>query len=211
MKFFSLIKGGEVVLASKSKFIPADEFSMLLNGQELIEKVIQESEDYRIEVTKECELLKEKAESAGYLEGLKQWADQVVLFETELKKAKDELEKLIVPVAINAAKKVVAHEIELNPQTIVDIVRQALKAVSQHHQFIIYVNKADLTTLEDHRPRLREVLENVESLVVRDREDIEIGDCVIETEAGIMNVQMKQLWITLEEAFKAFIKKPEIS
>jgi type III secretion protein L len=205
MKFFSLIYGDRVHRAPKSKIIPANEFSQLLEGKELIEKIENESLQYREDVAKECEGLKEQAELAGFNEGLLRWSEQLAYFEKELLKTKEEIEKLIVPVAINAAKKVVAREIELNPETIIDIVKQALKSVSQHHRFVIYVNKADLAILDTHRPQLKQDLENVESLVVREREDVALGDCVIETEAGIMNVQMEQVWNTLEIAFRTLL------
>jgi len=205
MKFFSLIYGDRIHRAPKSKVIPANEFSQLIEGKELIERVESESLRYREDVAKECEGLKEQAELAGFNEGLLRWSEQLVYFEKELLKTKEEIEKLIVPVAINAAKKVVAREIELNPKTIIDIVKQALKAVSQHHRFVIYVNKADLAILDAHRPQLKQDLENVESLVVREREDVALGDCVIETEAGIMNVQMEQVWNTLEIAFRTLL------
>lgn len=206
MKFFSLIYGDRVHRAPKSKIIPAKEFSELVDGQEIVQKVLDDSARYREEVAKECEVLKEQAELAGFQEGLERWAIQLAHFEEELVKTKEEIEKLIVPVAISAAKKVVAREIEINPETIISIVKQALKSLSQHRKFVIYVNKEDLEVLDANRQQLKAVLENVDSLVVREREDVKQGDCVIETEAGIMNVQIEQLWGTLEQAFTAMMK-----
>lgn len=206
MKYFSLIYGDRIQKAPKKKIIPAKEFSALVDGREIVEKALSDAARYHEDVAKECEALKDQAELAGFQEGLERWAEQMAYFEKELAKTKEELENLIVPVAISAAKKVVAREIEISPETIVGIVKQALKSVSQHRRFVIYVNKEDLAILDSNRQQLKAVLENVESLVVREREDVQQGDCVVETEAGIMNVQIEQVWSSLESAFKALMK-----
>lgn len=206
MKYFDLIYGSHIKRAPKTKIIPAQEFSLLLNGKELLEKVQEDADRYKEEVYVESETLKERAEGAGFEAGLNEWATQLAHFEVHMNKIKAELEGMIVPVAIQAAKKIIGRELELDPNAIVDIVKQSLKAVCQHHRFVIYVNRADLAILDSNRPRLKEVLENVESLFVRERDDIAQGDCIIETEAGIINVKMEQIWAALERAFNTILQ-----
>ena len=110
----------------------------------------------------------------------------------------------IVPAAMTAAKKIVGREMTADPTVIVDIVRQALKSVA-HNKFItIYVNKVDLANLETHKERLKEVLEKLENLTLREK-DIPSGDCIIETEEGIVNLQLDKQWEALEAAFKNLI------
>ena len=60
--------------------------------------------------------------------------------------------------------------------------------------------------LEKHKPRLRDMFEHLESLSIRPRDDIEPGGCVIETEIGIINVEMEHRWRVLEKAFEALLK-----
>ena len=110
--------------------------------------------------------------------------------------------------AIQAAKKIVGREIELDRNTIVDIISNKLKSVAQHKCVTIYVNQSDLTLLDKNRPRLKEVLENVEALSVQAREDVETGGCIIETEGGIINnASLEAQWRALETAFQALMKK----
>ncbi|MDR3624658.1 MAG: HrpE/YscL family type III secretion apparatus protein [Chlamydiales bacterium] len=205
MKFFDLLYKDELHLAPTKKVIPASEFSSLLEGKELIAKIQEEGVAYRQECEKECELLKEQKMNEGFDEGLKKWAEQLAACEAFLTKTKDDLEKMIVPVALKAAKKIVAKEIETHPETIVDIVKQSLKAVSQHRKFVIYVNKQDYAILDENRPKLKEALESVESLTVSVRDDILPGDATIETESGIISVKQEQLWKSLETAFHSLM------
>lgn len=207
MKFFTLIHKDEIHLASgDKKIIPSDEFSTLLEGKELLKKVEEDIALYRKEVEGECEKLKEEARKAGFKEGLGQWTKKLAECEKALSQTKAEVEKMIVPVAIQAAKKVVGKEMKLHPETIVDIVKQSLKSVSQHRRFSIYVNKQDLAILEENKAKLKEGLESVETLGISVREGIQQGDAVIETEGGIINVEQELLWKSLESAFTKLMK-----
>lgn len=205
-KFFSLINGSDVHVAPKSKIIPQNEISQLLDGEELLKKIKEDAERYRIEVTETCEKLKEKAQAEGYEEGFKDWAEHVAKLEEEISRVRQDMEKLIAPVALKAAKKIVGREIELSETAIVDIVANSLKAVSTHKKINVYVNKKDLDILEKNKTKLKQIFENLEVFSIRERNDIEPGGCVIETEGGIINAQLENQWRTLERAFDTLIK-----
>jgi type III secretion protein L len=208
-KFFSFIHGQTVRAAPKTKILPADAVADLLEGKEILEKVNEDANLYRIEIAKECELLKDQAQREGFEEGYKTWIDHVALLEKELEKVRGELEKILVPVALKAAKKIVGREIELNEETVVDIVSNSLKAVSTHKKVIIYVNRKDLEILEQQKPKLKQLFENLEALSLRERSDITQGGCVIETEGGIINAQLENQWRALENALELILKKKE--
>lgn len=201
-KCFSLISGDEVVLGPKSKVVPAESFSLLLSAEEVLEKVKEDAENYRLQVVKDCEKLKEAAQLEGFNEGFREWQEHVAALEEEVIRVRTDLEKMLVPVALKAAKKIVGREIELSEETIVDIVSNALKQVAQHKRVTIFVNPKDLEKLEASRVRLRQIFESLEVLSLRSRGDISPGGCVIETEGGIINAQIENQWRALEQAFE---------
>lgn len=205
-KFFSLIYGDNLHIAPKTKIVSASAFSKLLDAEEVLKKIKEDADKYREEVTKECEQLKENAKNEGFQEGFKQWTDLVVKLEQEIDSVRKDIEKTVLPVALKAAKKIVGREIELSSNTIVDIVANVLKAVSQHKKITIYVNKSDLEALEKNRNKLKDVFESLESLSIREREDVKQGGCIIETEAGIINAQIDHQWRILEQAFEKLSK-----
>lgn len=205
-KFFSLIHGKSAHVAPKTKVIPADEISTLQTAAEILEHVKIDAEQYKKEVVLEIEKLKEKAQQEGYEAGFQKWVGYVAKLEEEIAKVRKDMEQVIMPVALKVAKKIVSKEIELSPNTIVEIVAANLKAVSQHKQVAIYVNKQDLAALDAQRPRLKQIFENVEVLVLRERADIMPGGCVIETEGGIINAQIENRWRILESAFETLTK-----
>lgn len=208
-KFFSLIFGDKVHIAPKTKVISADAISKLMDAEEVLEKVKKDAEKYKIDVSSDCEKLKEQAQKEGYEEGYKQWAEHIAHLEAEIKKVREDVSKTVIPIALKAAKKIVGRELELKEDTIVDIVSNSLKSVAQHKKITIYVNKKDLEILEANRPRLKLLFESLEALSLRERSDINPGGCVIETEAGIINAQLENQWRTLENAFELLRKQKE--
>jgi type III secretion protein L len=206
-KFFTLIHGESVHVAPQTKVIPAEAFSTSLDAIEVLDKVKKDAEQYRLEVAAECEKLKEQAQREGFEEGFKKWMDTIARLEEEIAKVRGDMEKVLVPVALKASKKIVGREIEQSPSAIVDIVSNTLKAVSQHKQITIYVNKKDIDALETNRSRIKQLFESLEVLSIRERADITPGGCIIETEAGIINAQLDNQWRILENAFEKLLKK----
>jgi len=187
--------------APQTKIIPGEAFSRLMDASEVLEHIKQEAEQYRLEVSRDAEQIKEHAFKEGYEAGFKKWAEHLVKLEEEIHLVHKELQQLVIPVALKAAKKIVSKEIELSPDSIVDIVAAQLKSVATHKKITIYVNKADLEAIERNKNRLRDLFEALESLSIRAREDIAPGGCSIETEIGIINAQLEHRWSVLEKAF----------
>jgi len=206
MKFFSLLYEGDLHLSTDEKIIPAEEFSTLLQVHEILEKVKEEIIVYKKENEAECKKLQEQAKEEGYQQGLSEFNEQILQFELELKKIRHEMHKQILPLALKAAKKIVGKQLELHPDTIVDIVLQALVPVTQSHRITIYVNKTDKETLESHKPQIKQIFEQLESLSIQERQDVSIGGCVIETETGIINATIENQWRALESAFEKYMK-----
>ena len=100
MKYFSLIHPGQISQAQGgAKIIPADEFSELLSGKELLKKIEEDIALYKSEVEKECEIQKELAKQEGFEKGLNEWTQKIKECEEHIKIVRQEIEKLIVPVA----------------------------------------------------------------------------------------------------------------
>lgn len=209
-KLFTLIHGDEIRIAPKKKIIPAAEFSTLMDASEIIDHAKADVKNYHQTIASECELVKENAYREGYEEGFKQWSEQLEKLEEEIGKAHSDLEKMVLPIALKAAQKIVGREIELSPETVVDIILASVKMVAQHKKILIYVNKNDWELVEKNKPRIKELFEDLQSLSVRPRDDIESGGCVIETELGIINAQMTHRWNVLAKAFeKLMSSSPE--
>ncbi len=205
MELFSLLSHGNVHLSNKKKVIPAAEFSQLMSASALIERAKESATTYREEIDKECAELKVAAEEEGFSQGLERWSLQLIHFDEQMKLLRLELQKQILPIALKAAKKMVADQLTLAPTLIVDIVMQAMTPALHNRRFVIYVNKADKEILETHKARFKERLEQMESLTIQERGDLSAGGCIIETEKGIINASVERMWDALEKAFMKYM------
>lgn len=205
-KFFNLIHGQPIQVAPGTKRVPSSDLATLLESKELLAQVQEDAKQYRLEVAKDAEQVKEQAYRDGYEAGFGQWAKALADLEHEIREVHQEIQKLVVPLALKAAQKIIGREVELSPETTTDIVATSLKAVSQHKKIVIWVNKKDLDILEQNKERLRQLFEHLESLSIRERSDIQPLGCIIETEGGIINAQLSHKWEALEQAFVALLE-----
>ncbi|MCH9630959.1 MAG: Yop proteins translocation protein L [Chlamydiia bacterium] len=207
MTLFSLIYQGDVKKTSKSKVIRAEEFSKLLGIDELLEEAENDIEKLRLENEETCQKLQENAKATGHKEGLATFNSHIIYLDKKVKELQHELQKLVLPIALQAAKRIVGNQLETKPETVVDIVIQALKPVTQAHEVKILVSKEDKEILENEKDRIKNLFDQLRILSFEEREDISQGSCIIETEAGIINASLENQWRALEAAFDNFLKR----
>jgi type III secretion protein L len=206
MKFFSLIFQGELHPAKGKKILRKEEYSTLVSAEEVLKKAEEDSATLHSQVELECISLRKKAEKEGFDEGLVKFNEHLIRFDQEIARLRHEMQQMILPLVIKASQKIVGKQLELHPETIVDIVMQALAPAIQNHRITIFVNKEDKDLLEANKPRIKEILEQVDSFTIQERSDVEKGGCIIVTEAGIINATMENQWRALEAAFTKFMK-----
>ncbi|MFA6119541.1 MAG: FliH/SctL family protein [Parachlamydiales bacterium] len=206
MKYFSFSKD-EIHSAPGEKIIPAEDFSILLEASDILEKAKADIEILKQKNIEECSLLKEEAKKEGFNEGLEVLNQHILKLDKTIKNLDAEYTKKILPLALKAAKKIVSEELKINPEAIVNIIKTALKPVSNNLKIKIFVNKKDLAILEKEKQKIKEILEQVQVLSIEERNDIEPGGCIIETEKGIINAQLENQFRAIEAAFKAFMPK----
>ena len=206
-KFFSLIHGQQVAISPGTKKVSGADLATLVDAKELLDAVQEDAKSYRKQVIQECEAIKEQAVAEGFQAGYEKWADQVAQLEKEIQQVREELQKVVMPVAISAAKKIVTEELAISPEVTKKIVANTLKTVAQHKRIVLYVSKQDFQMIESEKNELKKIFEELESLSVRERDDIEPGGCVIETEIGIVNARLQDRWRTLEAAFESLFSR----
>jgi type III secretion protein L len=201
-KFFTLFDGKNVTVTPGVKKLSPEAFSTVMTCRELKEATVADTLAYKKQVVKEIEQQKKQASEEGFAAGYNEWLQMVGFLEKEISRVHTELEKTVMPVALKAAKKIVGAELQLKKDAIVDIVMSTLKTIAQHKRIIIYVSKSDYETLEGAKNKLKPMFEQLESLSIREKDDLEPGGCIIETEVGIINAQLQNRWKTLEAAFE---------
>ncbi len=207
MKLFTLISGKEIRLEPGKKIIPAKEFATVHDAAEIVELAKVEAKEAKKQSAEVAKEEKKQGFDQGFSEGLEAFNKHLFALDEELKELRKEIQKKMLPLTLSAAKKVLGEELRLDPDRVVDIVLNSLKPVTQHKKIIIYVNKDDYNRLEKSKSKIKKIFEHLQSLSIQERDDIEPGGCIIETEAGIINAQLENQWRAMESAFQSFMGK----
>lgn len=203
MTLFSYFSSDRVSVEQGKKIISGKDLSSVVTAAEILQKAKEDAEQHLEQVKTDCEELRKKAQEEGFQKGLEEFNAHLLALEEEAKKMHLEMQKVIIPLALRAAKKIVNKEIELKPEVIVDIVIQAMAPAKESSRVKITVNKSDLDALEKSRPKLKELFSQLQVLTIQDNPDITPGGCIIETEAGMINATAENQWKALENAFAA--------
>ena len=203
MTLFSYFSSARVSVEQGKKIISGKDLSSIVTAAEVLQKAQEDAEQHLEQVKTDCEELRKKAQEEGFQKGLEEFNAHLLALEEEAKKMHLEMQKVIIPLALRAAKKIVNKEIELKPEVIVDIVIQAMAPAKESSRVKITVNKSDLDALEKSRPKLKELFSQLQVLTIQDSPDITPGGCIIETEAGMINATAENQWKALENAFAA--------
>lgn len=208
MKWFSLLYQGAVHPSTDEKVIPAKEFSQLVSATDVLEKAREDAAKFLEETKEECKTLRKEEKEKGFTEGLEKFNEQILFLDKELKALRHNLQQQVLPIALKAAKRIVGKELETFPETIVDIVMQAIAPITESHRVTIYVNKEDKAYLDAEKPKLKEILQQVEILAIQEKSDVSAGGCIIRTEGGMINATIENQWHALERAFEKYKKTP---
>lgn len=206
MYTFTLRKKGEVH-AGKGKVIPREAAEEAISADELLRHAEEEAKEIIATAHEDGQEICAQAKKEGFQEGLTQWSEQLKLFEQKLKVLRHEMQKAMLPLVLKSVKKIVGNELEINPDSVVKIVQESIKNVSTAKMVKLYVNRGDLELLEQEKSALKTIFENLETLTIEERTDVDRGGCIIETERGILNATLENQYRALERAFETYTKK----
>lgn len=168
--------------------------------------------------------LKGRAYAQGFTEGekvgidserinLKSVLDTLSQVVRQLDEIKNEIyrysEKEVVSLAMGIATKIVRHEVTIDENIILNVLKQALKKIVGYDNIKIRVNPSDLQFLKTQNHKFSHLIDNMESVVFEGDEAILTGGCLIETNSGDIDARIDKQLEAVEEAFESEFAKTE--
>ncbi len=112
-----------------------------------------------------------------------------------------QVEREIVKLAVEVAKKIVHREIQADPEVIQTLVKVALGRVSERSAVTVRVNPGDYNFLLDkHRGWAQEEGAMHEVTLVADK-SVERGGCLVQTDCGDVDARIEEEFREVERAF----------
>ncbi|SHG58366.1 flagellar assembly protein FliH [Thermosyntropha lipolytica DSM 11003] len=179
----------------------------------------EEADHIRARVYEEAEEIREKAKKEGYEEG---WQKARAEMERELKEAKEQskqmieearrlklaiinsAEKDIVRLAMAIARKIVVAELKANPESIREVVREAISFLDQPENVMLRVNPEDFKILNLLRERgdFNDIESEMPNLEIRVDNRLSPGGVVVESDRGTVDARLETRWASLEDALE---------
>jgi flagellar assembly protein FliH len=170
------------------------------------EEAEREAKERRASLAVEVEQALRDAREQGYSEGLAQAREEVtgearealgrirrmaeVLFE-ERERAWREQERHIVDLAVHVAEKVVRRQVELDPEVVLRMAREAISRVTEKEHLVLRIHPEDLAVIEAYAGDLRERFRNLGQLQVEEDRHLSRGGCVVESRGGYIDATVE--------------------
>ncbi|MBI4179682.1 hypothetical protein HY522_09710 [bacterium] len=107
-------------------------------------------------------------------------------------------ESKFLDTALKIAERIVHRKIEVDPEVVVESVREAVSEIQQNHPIRIRVHPSDVERIEAFRSRAPEVFKDRQTMFIPD-ETVSQGGCIAETGLEFIDATVEQKLLTLRE------------
>ena len=196
--------------------------SLFRNGQEKASETGNPQED----VEAVLEQARQQAYQQGFEEGrkvgeeaakgrLKEAVKSLEAAIDGIEGAKEELyrdaEIQAVELALRIARRIICKEVPLDRDMICRVLREALKKVRDQKEIHVKMNPEDLRTLEDGDPGLVRAAGIHGTVTLEAGEGICRGECVIETDFGVIDARIESQIQTIEDALRRMLQEGSVT
>ena len=198
--------GGIVAPAPGTRLIRAEEYSRLLEAGELLAAARGRADAIRAEAEEAYETRRREGYEDGVMEGRMEQAEKMMETAMQAVEYIENIEETLVKVVTSAGRKIIGELDER--ERIVRVVRTALVSVRSQQKVLIRVCPAD-------EPAVREALAamiasapgGVSFLDVSADPRMKPGDCILESELGVVDAGLETQLRALENALAGKIKE----
>lgn len=146
----------------------------------------------------------EAGRKSGHEEGLSKLTEAALRVGQSAEQIREELAPQIVSLSMAIARRILGRELEFEPETIVQIVKQALSdKARQRREITLRINPADAQMIKENRAQLVEMLSRSKEIAIQEDPEVAPHGVIIETEAGIIDAQLDVQLAAMERALQA--------
>ena len=185
--------------------IRGEVYSASAKARELLQKAQLEAETILQKAQEENAKQRQAGYDSGYQEGLAQTTEILVKARTEQEQFLKNANRDLMDLAFKIAEKIIGKQLEMEPETIIAIVKQAMQTVRQSKQLTIRVHPEDAKLLKQNEEELQETLGRQRILDVVEDKKVHRGGCIIESEIGTVEAQLQ----TQLERLKKILLQPK--
>jgi len=165
--------------------------------------------------------LEKKAFESGYQQGekagletadkqvstlLASYADAILQLGKYRRSLYAQVEREVVKLALEVAKKIVHREIQADREIIQTLVRVALGHVAEKSAVTVHLHPTDYNYILEHRAELSKDGDGGQEVVLLSDKSIQRGGCLVETECGTIDARIEEEFREVERCFFEGVK-----
>jgi flagellar assembly protein FliH len=198
------------------------------NAKKEAEKIIKEAEKEKLNIInnakKEIEELKkreiDKAKKSGYDDGNKKGYNehQKKIKAAENKKIEAEnlfnesvkgLEKDIIDLVINISENLLNYDMQKSKDYIKFRIKKAMEKTNDRDSLVIRVSKFDFEYLNENKDNLIKMIGDVKNLEVLKDDNLNAGDCIVESQYGSINNNLRKQFDLIKTSFNNLLNQKD--
>ena len=106
----------------------------------------------------------------------------------------------IVQLAVTVARKIISHELAVNPDTIVDIVKRAIDKTGDREELTVRVNPENLESTINAQEDISLSSKGIRKLKILADSTVAPGGCVVETQSETVDARVERQLSEIEQA-----------
>lgn len=206
------------------KSLTEEEFAEYVKGQEqkIIEKAKIKSkniiEEGMRKIEEERDIVLEQARKNGFEEGYDQSLKycEDIIHEAGLLKQQamedceaffKEVEDEVVSIIMDISRKLIGSEINLKPEHIINIVKDALKSCLHKEDILLKVSENDYEYVVKSKNKLLAMVQGIGNIEIKMDHSLEQGSCLLETPYGNIDAGINTRLSEIEKVFKGLVGK----
>lgn len=167
-------------------------------------QIVAQAEDEAQRILAEAHLkargIFDSAREEGYQSGAAKWYEALA----DSWKSRDVYlagnETALLKLAVRIAEKLIGEELHIAPKVIAGIVGEALRSVRRAKSLAVRVHPADIAAVEEGLSMLRSPAGTASDIEIIPDASLSPGDCIVETEIGIVDARLKTQLQNMERA-----------
>ncbi len=158
-------------------------------AREDAKKIKEEAREVLAKIQEESDRSKKEGYQAGYAEGQAKGMEMLIQVKELRQKLFQDNEKEMLRLIFEIAKKIIGREFRENDKAILNVIRLALSdAIGD--KIIVRLNPQDYQKIKKNEEEFFQSIEEGKSIVFREKDEVQAGGCIVETEIGTIDAQL---------------------
>lgn len=177
--------------APRRGVVNAEEYEAKTVAKQIIADAQARAEEIKAEALRFKEEVFAKARDEAKADVQARQAEELARAKMQAGQIIADSEKDVVDLALKVAAKIISRDLERDPELVMEIVASCTEAARSSKAMIMKVHPEDGKLLREKKPRLIELIGRAVDISIRDDSEVERGGCIIQTEYGTIDGQIR--------------------